>query len=286
MRRFLVLVSLVLVAVTALASSPGDKFWVVASFSSFESAKVERLRVQKSTGDQVRIAKFDLPEGTMYRLLVADNGSGNMEKSKLQSAGYSPWSVDTGSKQLDFVEAGTDQQIAYRLILGSFQNESHADAFASKMTGAGFAKVETARVTGDTNRYRVVDGPFDARDPALKSKAAAAGVADAWWLATTIDVPHQETAMQQETPAPQPQEALTPPAPGEDLFDYCLRKADARERKQYCDNERFAAAFRAALVRQGGADSEAIVEFCSQQATPEERAKYCNDVAFSSRAVR
>lgn len=303
MKNLLVMAALLLASLGA--SAAGGSYWVVGSFSSLETAQVERARIEQASSESVKVAKFDLPQGTMYRLLVAESGNASAQRSRLESAGVSPWSVALHGAELDFVGSDVRQKVAYDLVVGSFDDESHANALASRLSDQGFSMVETTRVSGDTNRYRVLIGPYDSRDASIKRKAEGAGITDAWWLATTVKAgasdqesamsmpskPNKETMPQTSTsmsdtsmsqPAEPAMPSITPPAPGENLVSYCVSKANAEERARYCTDDKFAAALSADKVRAGTASASEFVNFCINQANAQERAQYCNDEAFAA----
>jgi len=312
--RTLFLSAAVLVVSVGLAAPASAEYWAVGSFNSLSAAKSESQRLEQATGEHIRIAKFDFPGGTMYRLMVLQSANLDSQKQALVSAGAQPWLSPKPNRRMEFLDAeGASKANApekkaragrsiantasggrHLLVVASFIDMQHAEAFAGEISSRGMPMVTTA--TGEshgTRVYRVVSGPWSTRDASIRGKAEEAGVPDSWWIASSKLVvtnpapePEPEPVAMIEPPAPEPPKhapvPLRPPRPDESYFDYCVKKASPREREKYCADGQFSIAVREEQVRHGLGGQE-YFDFCTRQASMAQREKYCKDMTFSDR---
>lgn len=305
MKKIIIVGILMALSSIARADDMGDKYWVVGSFSSIKAAQIEQERLSGSVNESIRIAKFELPGGTLFRLLIAQDMDAASQKQSLQAAGLEPWAVPVSGEQVDFVNV-SDEKLQFHLVLGSFSDAAHASALVDKLADSGLSGVTVKEsMAGGAMRYRVVAGPYDHEDAAARQRASDAGIGDAWWFASMMKVASADASAEpDDMPAEPAQEAqpaaaptepesvaeapaeqpLSPPQPGESYFDYCVKRANARERARYCDNGGFADAVKEKQVRDGGG-GQAYVDFCAKQANAEQRERFCKDATFSERVT-
>ena len=316
MKKIIIVGIVMALSCVARASDSGDRYWVVGSFSTVKAAQIEQERLSGSLNDEVRIARFELPGGELFRLMVPQGMDAQDQKLSLQGAGLSPWSVSVSGSQVDFVDV-SNEKLQFHLVLGSFSDAGHAQALADKLAGTGLSGIAVKEsMAGGQTRYRVMAGPYDHEDADARSMASDAGISDAWWFASMAKVDQgmaasradagtaesaqpasqqdaepqaapaepesmadADTEADTEEPAAQP---LSPPQPGESYFDYCVKRANARERARYCGNGEFSSAVREKQVRDG-AGGQAYVDFCAKEANAEQRERFCKDATFGQR---
>lgn len=309
MKTFLVLCAFLFVSMRATADEVAAHYWVVGSYSVLKDARMAWIEATRTSSEKIRIARVDLPQGVFYRLVVARGDNAAAQKQKLQSEGLAPWAAPVGGGPLQFVATPGHEKIEYRLVVGSFRTSAAARVLVKQLGEKGFTDIATEE---SGTHQRVELGPYAQRDPAVKSRASDAGIDGAWWVAKTVMVNPPPAAnpvavappppaahptpvpppAANPTPTPPPPAApqptgqalavvtVNPPAPGEDYFDYCMRKATPSERERYCGNDAFADAVRAVGDRVGSRD---YFHYCTEEASPAERAKYCNNSAFTAR---
>jgi len=306
--RALFLLAAIIVISAGLAAPASAEYWAVGSFNSLNAAKSESQRLEQATGEHIRIAKFEFPGGTMYRLMVLQSANPDSQKQVLTSAGASPWLAPQPNRRMEFLDSeGTPETKAptpgmstanvasggrHLLVVASFVDMQHAETFAGQISSRGMPKITTATGESHGSRvYRVVSGPWQTRDASIRGKAEEAGVSDSWWIASsklvvTNPAPEPEPVAMIATPAPEPPKPapapLRPPRPDESYFDYCVKKASPREREKYCADGQFSIAVREEQVRHGLAGQE-YFDFCTRQASQAQRQKYCKDMTFSDR---
>lgn len=187
MKDFLLLVALLVASAGVHAEGSAGKYWVVGSFRNLGNARVERLRLQKSLGESVRIADVDRAGGTLYRLVVAEKNDATKQKQHFKAIGISPWPVAPGADGLDFINTDNDTAIEYTLVVGSFATETKADSFSNKMRDLGFAMVNTmSEPARGEIRYFVTLGPYEKRFAAIKDRVDDSGIAGAWWRPVAV----------------------------------------------------------------------------------------------------
>lgn len=88
-----------------------------------------------------------------------------------------------------------------------------------------------------------------------------------------------------ETFAPKTVSSELPFAPDNRSYaDFCINKATAAQRKQYCGNQEFAARTREELSRYTDADAKyrKLMDYCIKQATPDERKRKCGNAGLTA----
>lgn len=292
MRAFIMVLALLVMSAVARADGAAASYWVVGSYDRLADARVGRLEVQKSLGEQVKIVRFDQADGTLYRLVVPATYDQTAQRSRMEAAGLSPWRVSADNGGFSFVNELQDQKIEYRLVVGSFSTDYAANEFARSLKKLGFSGLTTQAVdTGTMIRYRVMSGPYERRVSSVRDEAERMGIPDAWWVRVPGEsepimatakpaVPAKPSALARHSA---PVEVnITPPAPGEDIMKYCAEKANAREREIYCTNEKLLVPIHREMVM-NGARGPVYINFCTEEATAAERHIYCNNAEFQRR---
>jgi hypothetical protein len=276
------------------------RYWVVGSFETLVSATRESARIENITGLPVRIARFDLATGRLYRLVIAQDSNPVAQKRTLEAEGIDTWSVPLSARQLDFDQPvdATDTSVAYHLIIGAYKDRERASDHVATLRDRGTSNAVV--LEAGSGLFRVGLGPFSGRDRDAKRRADSLGVSGAWWLETveamapkkSIPPVEQEVAKRSmrrsvtkpEKPVEPKRSAvgrarpINPPKPGESYIDYCAGRATARERAMFCENGRFSSRVT------DGASGSTLIEFCAS-ASASERAKYCDNQTFAGRVL-
>lgn len=290
MRAFLTLCVLFLSCSISYADDHERKYWVVGSFKQLSSAISESRRIEGESGEAARVARFDMPGGMLYRIVVPEGMNPGRQRQALTDAGVEPWIVPVSGDDLHFVDFdGVD--IEFRLVVGAFSRADRAQAFAMDISDRG---PESASVieSDSAGVYRVAFGPYAYRKSEAETSARDLGVDGAWWVVdqvervapapTTrpVEVAVAKPVAQPSKPEPKP---LRPPGPNESYMDYCVQNATPAEREKYCQNDRFAAIALSEQKVREGAGGQTYADFCAITATPAQRKKYCTDTTFSER---
>ncbi|MEX0942714.1 MAG: SPOR domain-containing protein [Pseudomonadales bacterium] len=296
MRAFITLCVLLLSTATSHADDHEKKYWVVGSFKQLGSAISESRRIEGESGEIARVARFEMPGGALYRIVVPEGGNAERQKRVLGNAGVEPWIVPIAGDDLNFVEMDTDgMDIEFRLIVGAFSKADRARAFASDVSSRGPEPASVIESDG-AGVYRVALGPYRYRKAAAEANARDLGIDGAWWVAEQVEriaiKPDPEPGPEPESvaiarlapssPEPRP---LRPPGANESYIDYCVKKASPREREIYCQDDRFSAVALSEQKVREGAGGQTYADFCAMTATPALRKKYCTDTTFSERVT-
>lgn len=292
MKNFIMVLVLSIASAGAFADGVAARYWVVGSYNRLTDARIGRLELQRSLGEQVEIGRFDQADGTRYRLVIPATYDQTVQLSRMKAAGLSPWIMSADNSGFSFVNDSRDQKIEYRLVVGSFSTEYAADEFARSLKLRGFDGLTTlAMDTGTMIRYRVMSGPFDYRVSSMRDKAERAGITDSWWIKvpgesepvmTTAEPVAPAKPAAPARPAAPVEVTVTPPAPGEDIMKYCAEKANSREREIYCTNKKLLVSVHREMVM-NGARGPVYINFCTEEATAAERRIYCNNAEFDKR---
>lgn len=280
----------------AVAEEYKDRYWVAGSFNAMAAATSESRRLESVTGLAFEVARFEMPSGDLYRVLVRHNNDSAGQKAKLLEAGIEPWSVEVATRDLELLDQRDTGKIEYLLVIAAFEQEARAEAYAADIGERG---LPTAQVLASGEKlYRVAVGPYDWRDTTVETQATAAGITGAWWLTrlgepATIAVAITPAPAAEPEPQPEPQpEAMPIPSPvrvpeaNESWLTFCVTRATPEERKIHCQDEKFVDSAIAEQQVIQGVGGQVYFDFCVNEATPAQREKYCSDAAFSERVVR
>jgi hypothetical protein len=162
-------------------------------------------------------------------------------------------------------------------------------------------EIVTAVVNG-TQYFRLVTSkPASAgKRESLKSSLADIGIHGIWTIklssaqqsalakspAKSKSSTVSSTVTSKPAVAVRPTVTATPVAPkrpfepnSESYFEFCLQKATAAQRKEYCNNSGFAEQSRKELSRSTDADAKyrILIDYCMRKATPNERKRKCGN---------
>jgi hypothetical protein len=291
MRAFLTLCVLFLSCSISYADDHERMYWVVGSFKQLSSAISESRRIEGESGEAARVARFDMPGGMLYRIVVPESTNPGRQKQALSNAGVESWIVPVSGDDLNFVDFDS-VDIEFRLVVGAFSKADRARAFAMDLSDRGPESASVIESDG-AGVYRVAFGPYAYRRSETEAMARDLGVDGAWWVVNQVErvaarLP-AEVAVAKPAAQPLAQSAkpelkpLRPPGPNESFLDYCVNNATPAEREKYCKNDRFAAIALSEQKVREGAGGQTYADFCAITATPTQRKKYCTDATFSER---
>lgn len=273
-------------------------FWVIGSFTELVNAVSEKDRLRSETGWPVEVATSASGGKTVYRLLVARDGSAG-QKQELVDGGFEPWvlTIDVKLVGMSPGELGRVQVRSegtqYYLVLAGFRDEPNAKKFWISLAEGGVRKVQidTSLLAG-APWYRILHGPFSSTDTGVKNGFNSRGISDAWWLRVESgtelvmvreSVPEEvvEPVVVAIAPPVEVTPRLIPPQSGESYITYCTRKANEGERAIYCNDSSVKGILAAEQwIRDGRSKKRGQgkdhVAFCALKASAIERQKYCS----------
>jgi len=294
-----------ILSISVAAEETSKRYWVVGSFASAVSAQKELKRLEYRIRP-IRIVVAKSGNKTRYRLLVSD-GVYSQHQEPLRKFGIEPWqtSMTPGEMGAPMVTAKLGANLNYVLVLAGFRDKKYAEQHAEKLKADTNEPVRVIEAPiGDSDYYRVVSGPYDAEIAGVRDQFVLMGIDDAWWLDVPALVTHVP-ALMPESALAQPEQAvvseyvssqipvveasvntipegmvLRSPEAGESYIDYCVKKANAAEREQYCRDGEFVPKM---VYRVESMGETALFKFCATEATGTERRLYCDNDELAER---
>ncbi|MBL4680943.1 MAG: SPOR domain-containing protein [Pseudomonadales bacterium] len=292
-----------ILSISVAAEEISKRYWVVGSFASTASAKKELKRLEYRIRP-IRIVVAKSGDKTRYRLLVSDEVYSQHQEA-LRNFGIEPWqtSMTLGEMGAPMVTAKLGANLNYVLVLAGFRDKNYAEQHAEKLKADTSEPVRVIEASiGNGEYYRVVSGPYDAEIAGVRDQFVLMGIDDAWWLDVPALVTHvpaliltqpEQVVVSEYAPSQIPVvEAsvntipegvvLRSPEAGESYIDYCVKKANAAEREQYCRDGEFVPKM---VYRVESMGETALFKFCATEATGAERRLYCDNDDLAERGL-
>ena len=263
----------------------------------------------RRTEAPIEISSFAIDGDEVFRLVLKAADYAGYEQ-QFKDLKIEPWALTVSPNRLVLPpEADVSNGKEFYLVVAGFRDQAVAEALSLKLsreTSTNFA-VELAKVYS-APYYRVMTGPYRFIKKSVEQKVIGTGINDGWWVSRSksmteavlvksevnekesitangsseIDSSGSAVASSiNNTPkTTRTTRTLRSPRPGETFVEFCVQRANAAERDQFCGDSEF-------LVEsmQRGASLQAMsreeyYEFCGSQASRAERLQYCSDQAL------
>jgi len=265
-----------------------------------DTLKIARFNRSGEAWFRVVLAKFGDTTGQKRKLEVLniEAWTTNIATSQLLA--------DTASSGM--MTSGMMTSSEEFLVIGSYQTRRRAEQGLEQLIAStdNPLTIREAQVNGKT-AYRLVSGPYRSRDVDIRQGFENMGLSGTWWISLKEDTammakkvvpetmprkPAAESVGDRETSGtnssretsrrttrnqPKPVIPIAPqvrvPRSDESYFDYCVRKANSKEREMFCTDGKF--------------ESQVIYQWQKfQQLSDRERLVYCAQEAKASDRIR